>query len=97
PSELSGGEQQRVCIARAVVNQSKIILADEPTGNLDSKNEDLVMEIFHNLHKAGHTLLFVTHDPHISRQADRMIEMEHGRIVFPFTPQIRRAGNISRQ
>lgn len=97
PSELSGGEQQRVCIARAVVNQPKIILADEPTGNLDSKNEDLVMEIFHNLHNAGHTLLFVTHDPHISRQADRMIEMEHGRIVFPFTPQIRRAGNISRQ
>src|SRR3990170_5867177 len=97
PSELSGGEQQRVCIARAVINQPKIILADEPTGNLDSKNEDLVMEIFHNLHKAGHTLLFVTHDPHISRQADRMIEVEHGRIVSPFTPQIRRAGNISRQ
>ena len=97
PSELSGGEQQRVCIARALVNDQKIILADEPTGNLDSKNEDLVMEIFQNLHKAGHTLLFVTHDPHISRQADRVIEVEHGRIVSPSPPQIRKAGNISRQ
>ena len=97
PSELSGGEQQRVCIARALVNGQKIILADEPTGNLDSKNEDLVMEIFNDLHQAGHTLLFVTHDPHIGRQADRIIEMEHGRIVSPVPAQIQKAGNISRQ
>ncbi|MBI4525472.1 MAG: ABC transporter ATP-binding protein [Deltaproteobacteria bacterium] len=81
PSELSGGEQQRVCIARALINQPKIILADEPTGNLDAENEKTVMGIFHRLHDAGHTLLFVTHDPQIGIQADRTIELEHGRIV----------------
>lgn len=81
PSELSGGEQQRVCIARALVNQPKIILADEPTGNLDAENEKVVMEIFHGIRKAGHTLLFVTHDPEIGMQADRIVELEHGRIV----------------
>lgn len=81
PSELSGGEQQRVCIARALINQPKIALADEPTGNLDAKNEETVLEIFQGLHKAGHTLLVVTHDARIGRQADRIIELEHGRIV----------------
>ncbi|MBI2360458.1 MAG: ABC transporter ATP-binding protein [Deltaproteobacteria bacterium] len=81
PSELSGGEQQRVCIARALINEPKIILADEPTGNLDAKNEDVVMGIFQDLHRAGHTLLFVTHDPHIGGQADRIIELNHGRLL----------------
>lgn len=81
PSQLSGGEQQRVCIARALINQPKIILADEPTGNLDADNEEAVMEIFRSLHKAGHTLLFVTHDPYIGMQADRIIQLEHGRII----------------
>ncbi len=85
PSQLSGGEQQRVCIARALINQPKIILADEPTGNLDADNEEAVMEIFRRLHKAGHTLLFVTHDPHIGMQADRIIQLEHGRII-PHSP-----------
>ncbi|MBI2999481.1 MAG: ABC transporter ATP-binding protein [Deltaproteobacteria bacterium] len=81
PSQLSGGEQQRVCIARALINQPKIILADEPTGNLDARSEEVVMDIFHQLHRAGHTLLVVTHDPHIGEQADRVIELEHGRVL----------------
>lgn len=80
PSELSGGEQQRVCIARALINQPKIILADEPTGNLDAQNEEMVMEIFRSLHNEGHTLLFVTHDPHIGHEANRIIELEHGKL-----------------
>ncbi len=84
PSELSGGEQQRVCMARALINQPKIILADEPTGNLDAENEERVMEIFHQLHKAGHTLLFVTHDPQIGTQADKIINLEHGRVLPTF-------------
>ncbi len=84
PSELSGGEQQRVCMARALINQPKIILADEPTGNLDAENEKTVMEIFHDLHRRGHTLLFVTHDPQIGTQADKIIKLEHGRLLPTF-------------
>src|SRR3990172_1885280 len=81
PSELSGGEQQRVCIARALINQPKILLADEPTGNLDAENEEIVIAIFRRLHRAGLTLLYVTHDPQIRTQADRIIELEQGRIL----------------
>jgi putative ABC transport system ATP-binding protein len=84
PSELSGGEQQRVCMARALINQPKIILADEPTGNLDAENEKTVMEIFRDLHRRGHTLLFVTHDPQIGTQADKIINLEHGRVLPTF-------------
>jgi putative ABC transport system ATP-binding protein len=82
PSQLSGGEQQRVAIARALINQPKIILADEPTGNLDEANEEIVLKIFRELHHAGHTVLMVTHDPDIARQADRRIELAHGRLHF---------------
>jgi putative ABC transport system ATP-binding protein len=82
PSQLSGGEQQRVAIARALINQPKIILADEPTGNLDEANEEIVLKIFRELHVAGHTILMVTHDPDIARQADRRIELAHGRLHF---------------
>jgi putative ABC transport system ATP-binding protein len=82
PSQLSGGEQQRVAIARALINQPKIILADEPTGNLDEANEEIVLKIFGELHHAGHTILMVTHDPDIARQADRRIELAHGRLHF---------------
>ncbi len=82
PAQLSGGEQQRVAIARALINQPKIILADEPTGNLDEANEEIVLEIFRELHEAGHTILMVTHDPDIARQADRRIELAHGRLHF---------------
>jgi putative ABC transport system ATP-binding protein len=82
PSELSGGEQQRVAIARALINQPKLILADEPTGNLDEANEDIVIKIFHELHDSGHTILMVTHDPDIARQADRRIELAHGHLSY---------------
>ncbi|MFQ5817725.1 MAG: ATP-binding cassette domain-containing protein [Terriglobia bacterium] len=81
PAELSAGEQQRVCIARALINQPKLILADEPTGNLDEQNEAIVMQLFHQLHRQGHTLVIVTHDPTIARLADRRIELQHGRVV----------------
>jgi len=82
PSQLSGGEQQRVAIARALINQPKLILADEPTGNLDEANEKTVLELFRDLHKSGHTILMVTHDPDIARQADRRIELAHGHLSF---------------
>jgi putative ABC transport system ATP-binding protein len=82
PAQLSGGEQQRVAIARALINQPKLILADEPTGNLDEANEAIVLQIFRELHSAGHTILMVTHDPDIARQADRRIELAHGRLQF---------------
>ncbi|PYT82322.1 MAG: hypothetical protein DMG40_06065 [Acidobacteria bacterium] len=82
PAQLSGGEQQRVAIARALINQPKLILADEPTGNLDEANERIVIEIFRKLHNAGHTILMVTHDPDIARQADRRIELAHGHLHF---------------
>jgi putative ABC transport system ATP-binding protein len=80
PAQLSGGEQQRVAIARALINQPKLILADEPTGNLDEANEALVIDIFRALHHAGHTILMVTHDPDIARQAGRRIELAHGHL-----------------
>lgn len=90
PSQLSGGEQQRVCIARALINRPKIVLADEPTGNLDAKSEAMVMDIFHGLHRAGHTLLVVTHDPQIGLQADRIVELGHGRLLArPLQPSRR--------
>src|SRR6201984_1036418 len=82
PSQLSGGEQQRVAIARALINQPKLILADEPTGNLDEANEQIVINLFRELHKAGPTILMVTHDPDIARQADRRIELAHGHLSF---------------
>lgn len=81
PNQLSGGEQQRVCIARALINHPKLLLADEPTGNLDEKNEKLVMEIFEKLHNAGSTIIVVTHDPEVADQAERMVILEHGKIA----------------
>jgi len=81
PSQLSGGEQQRVCIARALINQPQLVLADEPTGNLDELNENIVMGIFTELHRQGHTIVLVTHDPEIGRMAERRIELHHGRLT----------------
>jgi len=81
PNQLSGGEQQRVCIARALINHPKLLLADEPTGNLDEKNERLVMEIFEKLHNTGSTIVVVTHDPEVADQAERMVVLEHGKIA----------------
>ena len=80
PSQLSGGEQQRVCIARALINYPVLILADEPTGNLDEANQNLVMKIFHELHAEGHTIITVTHSPDVGKEAQRCIVLEHGRI-----------------
>jgi putative ABC transport system ATP-binding protein len=81
PAHLSGGEQQRVCIARALINDPKIILADEPTGNLDAANEEIVLRILRDLHRQGRTIVMVTHDPVVARLADRRVELHHGRIA----------------
>lgn len=81
PNQLSGGQQQRVSIARALMNGGEIILADEPTGALDSKSGEMVMEIIHRLHRMGHTIVLVTHDKGIARQASRIIEIKDGCII----------------
>jgi putative ABC transport system ATP-binding protein len=81
PSQLSGGEQQRVCIARALINDPKIVLADEPTGNLDAVNEEIVLRLLRELHRQGRTIVMVTHDPVVARLADRRIELHHGKIA----------------
>ena len=81
PSQLSGGEQQRVCIARALINSPELILADEPTGNLDEANENIVLDIFRQLHKEGTSLVVVTHDPEVGEVAQRIVRLEHGKIV----------------
>ena len=81
PNQLSGGEQQRVCIARAIINHPTILLADEPTGNLDEKNEYIVLDIFEKLHNAGSTIIVVTHDPEVGEESERMITLEHGKIT----------------
>lgn len=80
PNQLSGGQQQRVAIARALVTDPEIILADEPTGNLDSKSGAEVMKIFENLHKAGKTIIMITHEDDIARHAKRRIRIKDGRI-----------------
>jgi putative ABC transport system ATP-binding protein len=81
PSQLSGGEQQRVCIARALINDPKIILADEPTGNLDAQNEETVLRLLREFHQQGRTIVMVTHDPVVARLADRRVEFHHGQIA----------------
>ena len=81
PSQLSGGEQQRVCVARALINHPELILADEPTGNLDETNENIVLNLFSQLHQEGTTLIVVTHDPEVAEAAQRTIVLEHGRLV----------------
>jgi putative ABC transport system ATP-binding protein len=81
PNQLSGGEQQRVCIARALINYPMLILADEPTGNLDETNESIVLDIFKQLHKEGSTIMIVTHDPEVAQRAQRTVVLEHGRVA----------------
>ena len=81
PSQLSGGQQQRVAVARALGGKPSILLADEPTGNLDSKNGDAVMDLLRELHREGATICMVTHDPRFARHADRQIHLFDGRVV----------------
>jgi putative ABC transport system ATP-binding protein len=81
PSQLSGGQQQRVAVARALAGSPAVLLADEPTGNLDSKNGDAVMELLHTLHRAGSTIVMVTHDTRFARHAERTIHVFDGRVV----------------
>ena len=80
PSELSGGQKQRVAIARALINKPELLLADEPTGNLDKKNSEEIMQIFLDIHKKGKTIVLVTHDREIAERCQRQIEMSDGKI-----------------
>lgn len=81
PSQLSGGEQQRVCVARALINHPELILADEPTGNLDEANERIVLDLFRQLHAEGTTLIVVTHDAEVGAAAERVITLEYGKVT----------------
>ena len=81
PSQLSGGQQQRVAVARAVAGKPLVLLADEPTGNLDSRNSEAVMELLRDLHRQGATICMVTHDPRYAEHADRTIHLFDGRVV----------------
>lgn len=80
PTELSGGQQQRVAIARALVTHPSLFLADEPTGNLDSKTGQDIMKLFHELHEQGNTIVLITHDAHIAEQASRSIKILDGHV-----------------
>ncbi|MDR1778042.1 MAG: ABC transporter ATP-binding protein [Desulfovibrio sp.] len=81
PRQLSGGEQQRLCIARALINCPKLVLADEPTGNLDEDNQNTVLDLFHRLHAEGSAIIMVTHAPDVAAHAQRVVHLEFGRIV----------------
>ncbi|MDR2373783.1 MAG: ABC transporter ATP-binding protein [Bifidobacteriaceae bacterium] len=97
PSQLSGGEQQRVCIARALINYPKLVLADEPTGNLDADNERIVLDLFAQLHEQGTTLIVVTHDPAVAAQGEREVRLDHGRIVQEIRHRAARPGQVLKE
>lgn len=80
PAQLSGGQQQRCAIARAIVVKPSLILADEPTGNLDKKTGREILQIFRELHQAGNTIVLITHDPKVAQSAERVIRIEDGRL-----------------
>jgi len=81
PNQLSGGQRQRVAIARALVNRPSLLLADEPTGNLDSRTGEEILSLFAELHRQGHTIVLVTHEEHLARRAGRIVRLRDGRIV----------------
>jgi len=82
PSQLSGGEQQRVCIARALINNPEILLADEPTGNLDEANERVVLGLFEQIKAEGKTIVLITHNPELGKKADKMVTLSHGNLLI---------------
>jgi putative ABC transport system ATP-binding protein len=97
PSQLSGGQTQCVAIARALVNNPKLIIADEPTGNLDSGNSRLVMELLADIHKMGNTILFVTHNPELTRFATRVVYMHDGSIIHDEKTALGRVASTARK
>jgi putative ABC transport system ATP-binding protein len=97
PSQLSGGQTQCVAIARALVNNPKLIIADEPTGNLDSASSRLVMELLSEIHGTGNTIIFVTHNPELTRYATRVVYMHDGAIVYDEKTQLGRVANRARR
>lgn len=97
PNQLSGGQAQCVAIARALVNNPKLIIADEPTGNLDSASSRLVMELLSDIHAMGNTIIFVTHNPELTRYATRVVYMHDGAIVYDEKTQLGRVANRARR
>ena len=97
PSQLSGGQAQCAAIARALVNNPKIIIADEPTGNLDSESSRLVMELLADIHKTGNTIIFVTHNPELTRYATRVVYMRDGQIIHDEKTAVGRVANRARK
>src|SRR5688572_3191041 len=97
PSQLSGGQQQRVAVARALGGHAAVLLADEPSGNLDSKNGDAVMELLHDLHRCGATIVMVTHDTRFARHAQRTVHVFDGKVVDHPMETARRAKDVSHE